>query len=311
MNTTQQPSPARARIELRASALAAIRSFFADRGSLEVDTPLLLRAPAPERHIVALPVPGGRWLAASPELQMKRLLAAGSGPIFQITRSFRGGELGRHHHPEFTILEWYRPDVTYRELMDETEAFVRFMAERVPRPADVAGGPARRPPLDLSQPFERLRVADAFERFAGWRPDGDVDDDRFCLALVDRVELALPPDRGVLLHDYPASQASLARLCPSDPAYAERFELYLGRLEIANGFTELADADEQRRRFEKERRAIAAQGREPYPLDERFLGALQDLGPCAGVALGVDRLLMALAGADDIGDVTSFRWDEV
>jgi lysyl-tRNA synthetase class 2 len=243
---------------------------------------------------------------------MKRLVAAGSGPIHQLTRSFRGDELGRHHRPEFTMVEWYRPGATYRELMDETEALVRHVVGHVPRPAREAdAGPPARPALDLSRPFERWRVADAFERFAGWRPEGDVDDERFSLALVERVEPALPRDRGVLLHDYPASQASLARLCPDDPRYAERFELYLGGLELANGFTELADPAEQRSRFEAERRAIAAQGRTPYPLDERFLAALGNLGLCAGVALGFDRLLLALAGADDIDEVAALPWDEV
>lgn len=294
----------RARLERRARGLAAVRSFFDARGSLEVETPLLLRAPAPERHIVALRVPGAGFLAASPELQMKRLVADGSGPIHQITRSFRGGELGRLHHPEFTIVEWYLPGATYREAMDQTEALVRWVAERLAEPG-------KAPRFDFERPFERHRVADLFERLAGWRPGADVDDERFAFDLVDKIEPALPRDRGVLVYDYPASQASLARLCPGDPTYAERFELYLGGLELANGFTELAEAAEQRARFERERAAIAAQGREPYPLDERFLAALPRLGLCAGVALGFDRLLMALAGLDDIGDTTAFRWEEV
>jgi lysyl-tRNA synthetase class 2 len=299
--------PTRARLALRAGGLAAVRSFLDGRGSTEVETPLLLRAPAPERHIVAFPVPGAGWLAASPELQMKRLLAAGSGPIHQLTRSFRGEERGRHHNPEFTIVEWYRPGVDYRALMDETEALVRWVAARLPAP-DAA---PRRTLIDWSQPFERRRVPDLFEALAGRRPPGDIDDDTFCRALVEKVEPGLPVDRGVLVYDYPASQASLARLCPGDPAYAERFELYLGGLEIANGFTELSDTDEQRARFVAERDAIAVQGREPYPLDERFLSSLPRLGLCAGVALGLDRLLMALTGADDIADVVAFPWDEV
>ncbi|MBN1770812.1 MAG: EF-P lysine aminoacylase GenX [Deltaproteobacteria bacterium] len=304
MHGPATPRPTRARLALRARGLAAVRSFLDTHGSLEVETPLLLRAPAPERHIVALPVPGAGYLAASPELQMKRLVADGSGPIHQLSRSFRGGELGRHHHPEFTILEWYLPGATYREAMDQTEALVRWVAARL-SPPDAP------PRLDLDRPFERHRIADLFERLAGWRPGADVDDERFAFDLVDKVEPALPRDRGVLVHDYPASQASLARLCPGDPAYAERFELYLGGLELANGFTELADAAEQRARFERERTAIAAQGREPYPLDERFLAALPRLGLCTGVALGFDRLLMALAGLDDIGESTAFRWEEV
>lgn len=303
------PDPAprgspRARLERRARALAAIRSFFEAQGSLEVETPLLLRAPAPERHIVALAVPGAGFLAASPELQMKRLVADGAGPIHQITRSFRGGERGRTHLPEFTIVEWYLPGATYREAMDQTEALVRWVAERLATP----GSPPR---FDPGLPFERCRIPELFERLAGWRPRADAEDERFAFDLVDKIEPALPRDRGVLVYDYPASQASLARLCPSDPAYAERFELYLGGLEVANGFTELADEAEQRARFERERAAIAAQGRPLYPLDERFLAALPRLGLCAGVALGFDRLLLALTGGDDIGEVTTFRWEEV
>ena len=304
MHDRATPRSTHARLALRARGLAAVRSFFDAHGSLEVETPLLLRAPAPERHIVALPVPGAGYLAASPELQMKRLVADGSGPIHQLTRSFRGGELGRHHHPEFTLLEWYQPGETYLEAMDRTEALVRWVAQRlVP-----AGAPPR---FDLARPFERHRVPDLFERLAGWRPGADVDDERFAFELVDKVEPALPRDRGVLVYDYPASQASLARLCPAEPAYAERFELYLGGLELANGFTELADAAEQRSRFERERATIAAQGRAPYPLDERFLAALPHLGLCSGVALGFDRLLMALAGLDEIDETTAFRWEEV
>lgn len=304
MHDRPTPPSTRDRLALRARGLAAVRSFFDAHGSLEVETPLLLRAPAPERHIVALPVPGAGFLAASPELQMKRLVADGSGPIHQLTRSFRGGELGRHHHPEFTIVEWYLPGATYREAMDQTEALVRWVADRL-------ASPDAPPRFDLARPFERHRIPDLFQRLAGWRPGADADDERFAFDLVDRVEPALPRDRGVLVYDYPASQASLARLCPADPAYAERFELYLGGLELANGFTELADADEQRARFERERSAIAAQGRTPYPLDERFLAALPGLGLCTGVALGFDRLLMALAGLDQIGQTTAFPWEEV
>ena len=180
----------RERLALRARVLSAVRGFFDERGSVEVETPLLLHAPAPERNIVALRVEGDRWLAASPELQMKRLLAAGSGPIHQIGRSFRGGERGRHHIPEFTLLEWYRPGADYRVVMDETEALVRRVAR------DLSAGPtaAPRPPLDLSRPFERATVGDLLERLAGWPPPGAVDDDSFCRALVERLDLALPPD---------------------------------------------------------------------------------------------------------------------
>ncbi|MDI7266564.1 MAG: EF-P lysine aminoacylase EpmA [Myxococcota bacterium] len=293
-------------LELRARVVAALREFLAGRGCVEVETPVLIRAPAPERHIETIAAGDGRRLAASPELQMKRLLAAGSGPIFQIARSFRSREIGRLHNPEFAMLEWYRPGVTYVEFMDECEALVREVDRRAIGPLGAAGPRT----LDPDLPFLRLTVLEAFERFAGWIPDCAPDEMRFFADLVDKVEPSLPNDRGVFLYRYPASQGSLARPAPDDPSVAERFEMYLGGIEVANAFTELADPAEQRRRFEAERAAICAAGRDTYPFDEAFLSDVGRMGLCAGAALGVDRLLVALTGAASLRDVLPFTWDD-
>jgi lysyl-tRNA synthetase class 2 len=306
----------RARLAVRHAALGALRGFLEARGSIETETPARIAAPAPERHIRNL-ASEDRYLAASPELQMKRLVADGSGRIHQIARSFRGDERGRHHHTEFTLLDWYLPGCDYRTAIAETEA-AALAAIRAVREAargalggeDPYGGARRRPAVDPDGAFERTTVREAFARQGAPPPPADIDDDAFCRFLVDRVEPALPPTGGVFLIDYPASQASLARLSPADPAVCERFELYLGGLETANGFTELADEAEQRRRFDAERSAIAVARGRPGPLDERFLEAVGRLGSCAGVALGVDRLIMAALGVDELEAVRPGGWED-
>ncbi|MDD5309305.1 MAG: EF-P lysine aminoacylase GenX, partial [Deltaproteobacteria bacterium] len=211
---------------------------------------------------------------------------------------------GARHQPEFTMLEWYRRDAGSDELMRDCEGLVAACAAAVER----LPGPRLLPPgLDIETPWERLAVADAFERHAGWRPGAAPDEDRFDRDLVDKVEPALPRDRPVFLFGYPASMASLARLVPGDPSIADRFELYVAGLELANGFAELTDPAEQRRRFEEERAARLAAGKPVWPLDERFLKALElGMRPAAGIALGVDRLVMALTGAATIDEVVAF-----
>jgi lysyl-tRNA synthetase class 2 len=273
-------------------------------GFLEVETPVRIQAPAPELHIDAEPS-GDRFLAASPELQMKRLLASGGYPrIFQIGRSFRRGERGERHLPEFTMMEWYREGEGIDALRSDCEALVEAAARAVGSFPVSAGCGA---PVRLERPWEAIPVSEAFERFAGWAPGPSPDPDRFDRDLVDMVEPALPQDRPVFLTGYPASMASLARLSPSDPAVAERFELYAGGVELANGFAELTDPSEQRRRFIREEAERRARGKRPYPLDERFMAALEaGLRPCAGIALGVDRLVMLLTGARVIDDVVAF-----
>ena len=290
----------RPRLERRSRIIGALRAVLADGGFLEVETPVRLAAPALETHIDAEPA-GEAYLRTSPELHMKRLLAAGYPRLFQIGPCFRRGERGPWHHPEYAMLEWYRADAGYRDVLRDAERLVRAAADAV-----AGAGPA--PAVDVHAPWEVLRVDDAFLRWAGWNPVTAWDADRFDLDLVDHVEPNLPRDRATVLVDYPAPAAALARLSADDPRVAERWELYLGPLEIANAFAELTDAAEQRARFEACARERARAGRPVYPVDEPFLAALEaGMPPSAGVALGVDRLVLALAGGDSLDDVIAFR----
>ncbi len=285
----------------RRRLLDAIRAFFRREAFLEVETPVRIPAPALEMHIDAVPS-GDRYLRTSPELHMKRLLAEGVSPIFQMGPCFRAGEQGQRHRTEFTMLEWYRTNADYMDILADADALIRQVAREWCQDA-----PGLVPAVDVERPWERMTVSEAYRRYAGWDPVVDFHADRFDLDMVNIVEPSLPPDRAVVLVDYPVAVAALARPCPSDPRVAERWELYLGGLEIANAFSELTDAAEQRRRFEACALARAAAGAEVYPLDRAFLDALdRGLPPCGGVALGVDRLLMALAGASTIAEVTAF-----
>lgn len=334
-----RPTASLERLRRRAEILSRVRAFFALRGVLEVDTPLLSAATVTDLHLRALETtvtaPGlGRrraFLQTSPEYAMKRLLAAGSGPIYQMCKAFRDEEAGRRHNPEFTMLEWYRPGFDHHALMDEMDALLHEI-------------------LDTS-PAERLSYAEAFSRHAGidphratveelrraardagiemvesegWSPDRD---DWLHLLGSHRVEpkLGFPagPDsaagpgsgkrRPTFLYDYPASQAALARIRPGaegTPSVAERFEVYIEGVELANGFHELADAAEQRRRFEADRRARRLAGLPQPEADEHLLAALDaGLPDCAGVALGVDRLVMLATGAEHIDEVIPFPFE--
>lgn len=300
--------------------LARIRAFFAAREVLEVETPLLSSAGTPDPHLHSFAAsslaPGDdsrRFLHTSPEFAMKRLLAAGSGSIYQIAKVFRGGEKGRLHNAEFTLVEWYRPGLGYHALMDEVAALAAHAL-------DTPGTQA---------PPERLSYRDAFLRYAGVDPhragaaellavargrrieakgvpEGDVDAWRDLL-LVHLVEPQLGRGRLTFLYDYPASDAALARVRPGTPPLAERFEAYIEGVEIANGFQELTDPAEQRARFERERDARRAQGLAAVPYDERLLAAMEHgLPRCGGVALGFDRLVMIAAGARSIEEVLPF-----
>lgn len=268
--------------------LLGIRHFFAQRDFMEVETPVRLPCPALETHIDA--EPSGDWfLRTSPELHMKRLLAAGYERIYQIGPCFRKGERGDRHHPEYTMLEWYRTGTDYLGILDDTKALLA-----------AAGLPAR--------PWEVIPVSEAFRRWAGWDPGLAYDPVRFDLDLVEKVEPALPRDRAVVLMDYPAAAAALSRRKVDAPHLAERWELYLSGVEIANAYSELTDAAEQRARFEQAARDRRALGKPVYPLDEAFMAALEaGLPPCGGIALGVDRLAMVLAGADSLDAVIAFR----
>ena len=291
-------------LELRARLNDGLRRFFRERGFLEVDTPVLLPANAPEANIDAVPA-GSGWLRTSPELHMKRLLAAGYGNIFQLGPVARDGEHGRWHHPEFTLLEWYRADAGYLEILADAKALLAFVATELRGGVDFSW---QGKPVSFAQElWEKQTVSQAFIQHAGWDPALKFDADRFDLDLVTRVEPALPPDHPVVLIDYPAPLAALARRKPGDPSRAERWELYLGGVELANAYSELADPAEQRARFLEANEHRARRGAKPYPLDEAFLAALAQLPPSGGIALGVDRLLMILADADSLDGVLPFR----
>jgi len=289
---------------MRCQLLQAIRSFFLGEGFLEVQTPVRTPAPAPEIHIDAMPADGTWFLSTSPELYMKRLLAAGYEKIFQISPVFRRGELGRLHHPEFTMLEWYRSEADYHDLQKDCQCLLTALCRKMER---IPGWDYRGRWLQVTGEWQCYTVREAFLRFAGWEPGLDVDQSRFDMDLVEKVEPSLGFPQPCILMDYPANQAALARLKPaSDRSVAERFELYWAGIELANGFSELTDAREQRRRFEEtiEMRRIA--GNPTYPLPEAFLRSIEHLSPCAGIALGVDRLAMLLADADHLDGVVAF-----
>jgi lysyl-tRNA synthetase class 2 len=307
-------------LKARAETLSAIRRFFRDAGVMEVETAACSTSAASDPALHSLTshysgpgAPDGRalYLHTSPEFAMKRLLAAGCGPIYQICKVFRDTESGRFHNPEFTLLEWYRPEYHLFQLMDEVEALVQSL-------------------LPNHRRVERISYRDLFRRHLGLDPHrasletlGQVAVDRGLLGSGPRVllerdgwlELLLThciepqlTDSGLcFVYDYPASQASLARIRPGKPPLAERFELYLDGVELANGFHELTDAVEQRRRFEQDLQRRRTEGLSLPPMDERFLAALQaGLPDCSGVALGVDRLLMRISEASHINEVLAF-----
>jgi lysyl-tRNA synthetase class 2 len=290
-------------LEIGCRVVGLIRAFFEQEGFLEVQTPLLTAAPAPEVHIRPIPAGPSFFLSTSPELHMKRLLAAVFEKIFQITRSFRAGEQGRFHHPEFTILEWYRSGGDYKDLQRDCQNLVRSVCRGVARDSGLCFHGSR---LDFEAPWERLSVAGAFQKFAGWEPGARPDEDRFDLDMSLKVQKNLGFPTPCILEDYPASLAALARLKPENPEVAERFELFWAGVELANGFSELTDPVEQRMRFlsaiESKKRLEGID----YPLPEAFLASLEHLGPCAGIALGVDRLIMLVTDAPTIDDVVAF-----
>ncbi len=296
--------------------LHGIRAFFMARGVLEVETPCLSRAAASDPALASLScaVDAARaYLQTSPEYAMKRLLAAGCGNCFQVARVFRAGERGRHHNPEFTLLEWYRLGFDAERLMDEVGALIhalvpsaqtRPVARRIAYRALFLEGlgfdPLTAPTAALRHCAEQLGVA----------PECNLERDAWLdLLLAQCLMPRLPADQLTLLHDYPASQAALARL-NDDGVTAARFEVFWGGLELANGYHELTDAAEQRRRFETDRAVRAQRGLPDVPADDHLLAALRHgLPECAGVALGLDRLLMKLIGVDHIDRVLAFPFE--
>lgn len=294
-------------LQQRAKILQKTRQFFIERGYLEVGTPHRIPAPAPESHINA--VPSGNWfLHASPELCMKRMLAAGYEKIFQICRCWREGERGNLHVPEFTLLEWYRVGADYLDLMDECEELIQHLV------ADLGmGGRITYQGHDifLTSPWERITVKGAFQRYTNISAQVALHQNLFDEVMVRDIEPRLGIKKPTFLYDYPSERRSLARLKKEDPTVAERFELYLGGLEIANAFSELIDAEEQRKVFHLEMETRQSLGKKVYPMPERFLAELEQMPPSAGIALGVDRLVMVLLNAKTIDEVVAFTPEEL
>jgi elongation factor P--(R)-beta-lysine ligase len=314
-----RPTAAWSALRRRAAMLAAARAFFAERGVLEVETPILSAAAVSDPQIESLHtriagLAAPLYLCTSPEYAMKRLLAAGSGDIYQISKVFRDAERGRWHNPEFTLIEWYRLGYDDAALMSEVEALLHCVLA----------------PICSVQPAERLSYSAALQRHAGVDAHAASDAELaaaitrhgiVCRGELDRdakldllMGMVVGPRLGLgrpcFIHDYPASQAALARLKPGTPPVAARFELYFGGVELANGFHELADAGTQRARFEQDQAQRRARGLEQRPLDEHLLAALAaGLPDCAGVALGFDRLAAIAAGAPQLADVMAFTID--
>jgi lysyl-tRNA synthetase class 2 len=311
-----RPSADSGRLRARAELLAAIRTFFRERGVLEVETPLLCSTGVTDPAIEPLLVERGasvarpRYLQTSPEYAMKRLLAAGSGPVFQITKAFRDGEAGSRHNPEFTLLEWYRPGYDHHRLMAEVAALICHCLGDRPEQRityrqlflDCLGLDPFTASVEELQAFARARIE--VGALAGDR------DFWLDLLLSHLIEPQLSRRGICFVYDYPASQAALARIVESGGvAVGQRFELYVDGMELANGYHELTDAAEQRRRFDRDNARRREHGLPERPLDENLLAALaHGLPGCSGVALGVDRLLMLATGATDIRDVLAFDW---
>lgn len=289
-------------LEARARITLSIRRHFAEEGFLEVETPLRIPAPAPEANIEA--IPSTDWfLHTSPELCMKRLLAAGYEKIFQICHCWRNAERGSRHLPEFTILEWYRAEADYKILMNDCENLVKKLAglPEIPSPITVNGTK-----VNLDTPWERLSVKNAFSRYSPLSMEEAIAEDRFDELMSSDIEPNLGIVAPTFLCDYPIERASLARKKHSEPELAERFELYIAGIELANGFSELTDPVEQKHRFSDEENYRRLHGRLPYPEPTRFLQELSFMPPSAGIAFGIDRLMMLLLNHLYIDDVVAF-----
>ena len=307
MTTPYRQTACLPNLRLRARIILTVRQFFAEHDYLEVETPIRIPAPAPEAHIDAQP--SGSWfLQTSPELCMKRLLAAGYPRIFQICKCFRRNERGRRHLPELTMLEWYTAGHDYSNMMTQCEALLTEVAGSLGLREGLCYQGRR---IDLSLPWPRITVAEAFDRLAGISVEQAMEEDRFEEVLALEIEPRLGVEKPLFLYDYPAACGALARLKSSNQRLAERFELYIGGLELCNAFTELNDANEQRARFDTERESRGQAGLTVYPMPERFLEALKEMPDAAGNALGIDRLVMLFADTTEIDDVVAFTPEEL
>lgn len=315
-------SALREKLARRASLHAFVRAFFGARNVLEVETPVLSAAGNTDPNIQSFCTqftghidagPRERWMRTSPEFPLKRLLAAGSGDIYELGPVFRNGEAGGRHNPEFSMLEWYRLGFDHLQLAEEVVELVREALALKGREADVLVVSYRelfRGELGVDALLDD--IAQLQEPLAGFGidPEGLTRDDWLDLLMTHLLQPRFPRDRITVVVDYPASQCALARVRRDDPPVAERFELYLGAIELANGYHELNDAAEQRARFERDNRVRRERGQLEVPMDEALLAVLDALPDCAGVALGVERLLMCLEDSRAIADVLAFPFDQ-
>ena len=307
-----QPTASLDALRLRARLYQQLRDFFQQRNVMEVETPLLGQAASTDVHLASLSVGDQQFLQTSPEFAMKRLLAAGSGAIYQICKSFRQGESGKRHNPEFTMLEWYRPDFDHFQLMAEVaELIISLLGERSVRQLSYRSAFAQVLGIDphLADVSALLALA---EQYTGYQADGENRDTLLDLLMSQVIEPRLGQGELTFIYDYPASQCALAKvkIDAQEVAVAERFELYVDGIELANGYHELTDGDEQQRRFDADLAERKHHGLPELPADQKLVAALQSGMPdCAGVAMGLDRLLMLMAGSDSIRDVIAFPVD--
>jgi len=308
-----------AALRLRADTYAHIRAFFAERGVLEVETPILSAAGNTDPNIRSFTtrfsghVDAGareRWLRTSPEFPLKRLLAAGAPDIYELGRVFRDGEAGGRHNPEFTMLEWYRVGWDDTRLAREVIDLLQRVLVHAGKTVDIVETTYRslfHDALGIDPLVDTVDVLrGALQGTTVIDGEGLERDDWLDLLLTHRLQPAFPRDRVTVVRDFPASQCALARIRPGEPPVAERFEVYIGPYEVANGYHELNDAAEQRSRFVRDNDKRRARGDRDVPLDEPLLAVLDAMPACAGVALGIERLLMVLAGTDAIADVLAF-----
>lgn len=309
-------------LRLRAATYARIRAFFAERGVLEVETPMLSAAGNTDPNIQSFHTrfsghvdagPAQRWLRTSPEFPLKRLLAAGLGDCYELGRVFRDGEAGGRHNPEFSMLEWYRVGWDHSQLAREVLDLLEKLLLEAGRNFEIVETTYRGLFHDalgvdaLTDPVDTLRAALGDVHING---EGLTRDDWLDLLMTHRIQPTFPRDRVTVVSDFPASQCALARIRKVEPPVAERFEVYVGPYEVANGYHELNEPKEQRARFERDNAVRRERGQHEVPLDEKLLAVLAKMPDCAGVALGVERLLMVLADTDRIADVLAFPFHE-
>jgi len=289
-------------LEKRSLVIQSIRDFFTGNNYLEIDTPVRCPSIIPEARIDPV-TSEGQYLQASPELCMKQMLSKGFDKIFQICKCFRKNERGSHHLPELTMLEWYTKDHTYLDLMDQCQGLINFIAARLHLTNQIK---YQNKIISLNHPWQKLTVEDAFKIYADKILAKALEDNSFDEIMSFQIEPHLGNKTPVFLYDYPASFASLAQLKADNPAYAQRVEFYIAGIELANGFTELTNPVEQKQRFEKENRIRVFEDRTPIPMPTKFLEDLKTMPDAAGIALGVDRLVMIFCNTTSIDDVVAF-----